>query len=203
MNILMHYRLFDCCVNSRYQRFCDLSGEKCVLVWSRHRDTIILLIKFWRNDLFDYLIEGGLSKAGIWMWGLQSCCQLWMTRQHSIDNEDSGLSLEALTTPRISQELSSFGAVLNFNWQESCWNSRGDQNVFRQISGRAPSNFTYQTFVSIHSDNCGRMPATVHRISSYVKTSLQLKKRDLPPTSERASSEPAKALSTLGYDLNH
>ena len=31
------------------------------------------------------------------------------------------------------------------------------------------------------------MPATVHRISSYVKTSLQLKKRDLPPTSERAS----------------
>jgi hypothetical protein len=42
--------------------------------------------------------------------------------------------------------------------------------LFRWIPGRAPCNFTYQTFVSIHSNNCGRMPAAVHGISSYVKT---------------------------------
>ena len=40
------------------------------------------------------------------------------------------LNTENGTTPRISQELSSFGAVLNFNWQESCRNSRGDHNFF-------------------------------------------------------------------------
>jgi hypothetical protein len=33
------------------------------------------------------------------------------------------------------------------NWQESCRNSRGDQKFFRRISGRAPNNFMYQTFV--------------------------------------------------------
>jgi hypothetical protein len=36
----------------------------------------------------------------------------------------------ANTTPRISQELSSFGAALNFNWRDSCRNSRGEQNLF-------------------------------------------------------------------------
>jgi hypothetical protein len=35
------------------------------------------------------------------------------------------------------------------------------------------------------------MPAAVHRISSYVKSSLQLKKRDLLPTSEQASEQQA------------